>query len=114
MADPRFYDNRGPFALADICKRVGAELPAGADGGIKIDDIATLEGAGPTQLAFCLGRSAKQALSRTQAGVCFMPADVATLGIVPAATIAVVCSSPQHAFAAAARLFYPDGGLASW
>ena len=114
MADPRFYDNRGPFTLADLCGRIGAQLPASANGDIKIDDVATLEGAGPTQLAFCIGKSAKHALSKTQAGTCLIAADMAALSIVPSATVSVVCASPQHAFAAAARLFYPENGLALW
>ncbi|MBI3676536.1 MAG: UDP-3-O-(3-hydroxymyristoyl)glucosamine N-acyltransferase [Proteobacteria bacterium] len=114
MADPRFYDNRGPLKLADLCGRIGAQLPAGANGDTKIDDVATLEGAGPTQLAFCIGKSAKQALSKTQAGACLITADMAALGLVPSSTVAVVCASPQHAFAAAARSFYLENGLASW
>ena len=29
MADPRFYNNRGPFSLAEICARAGIAVPAG-------------------------------------------------------------------------------------
>jgi UDP-3-O-[3-hydroxymyristoyl] glucosamine N-acyltransferase len=114
MADPRFYDNRGPFTLAELCKHVNAQPSAGADANAKLDDIATLDGAGPTQLAFCIGKAAKDALSKTKAGACLISADIAASGFVPSSTVALVCSSPQHAFAAAARMFYPEHGLASW
>ena len=45
MADPRFYDNRGPFTLGDVCKAVDAVLPADADASARIQDIASLAGA---------------------------------------------------------------------
>ena len=34
MADPRFYDNRGPFTLAEICSTAGATLPQDVDGAL--------------------------------------------------------------------------------
>ena len=55
MADPRFYDNRGPFTLGDVCKAVGAALPSNADAAAKIQDIASLAGAGPDHLTFYAG-----------------------------------------------------------
>ena len=55
MADPRFYDNRGPFSLATICGQTAAIAPVGARGEIEIFDLASLEGAGPTHLSFFAG-----------------------------------------------------------
>ncbi len=40
MADPRFYDNRGPFSLADICEAAGAVMPQNADCNARIDDTS--------------------------------------------------------------------------
>lgn len=113
MADPRFYDNRGPFTLAEVCVRAGAELPAGADGGLQIHDLATLEGAGPQHLAFCTGKREAAALSTSRAGFCLIGAGV-TASNVPKSTVAIACTSPPEAFAAAARLFYSDVHLATW
>lgn len=114
MADPRFYDNRGPFTLVEVCKVAGAALPGGADGTARIDDVASLTGAGTTHLTFFAGgggEAAKQ-FAQTQGGFCFVPAkgDFA----VPTSCTAIPCASVQHAFAAAARLFYPDSELALW
>jgi UDP-3-O-[3-hydroxymyristoyl] glucosamine N-acyltransferase len=112
MADPRFYDNRGPFSLADVCVHSGIELPADADGAARVFDIATLEGAGPQHLAFCAGKPAYNALARTKAGFCLVSSN-ATLRT-PAGTIGLPCASPQHAFAVALNLFYPENMLAVW
>jgi UDP-3-O-[3-hydroxymyristoyl] glucosamine N-acyltransferase len=113
MADPRFYDNRGPFRLAEICSRSSVALPSGVDGSVLVHDIATLEGAGPQHLAFCAGRSAVSALLRSQAGFCFIGKD-AIGATAPAGTIGLPCESAQHAFAAALNLFYPDNMLVAW
>ncbi len=113
MADPRFYDNRGPFRLADLAARVQAEVASGADGAAEIFDVATLEGAGARHLAFCAGKSSAKSLEQTHAGFCLIGLDMAGLAV-PASTVAIVSKSVTHAFAAAVALFYPDHGLGGW
>ncbi len=116
MADPRFYDNRGPFTLGDVCKAVGAELPANAEAVSRIHDLASLAGAGPDHLTFYAGGANARAadLAQTAAGFCFVPAKTARpLQTRPGLT-AIPCASVQHAFAAAALLFYPDSSLVAW
>jgi UDP-3-O-[3-hydroxymyristoyl] glucosamine N-acyltransferase len=113
MADPRFYDNRGPFTLADVCKHANTELPDSASGASKILDLATLDGAGAGHLTFCIGKTAAKALASTKAGFCFVGKDAAGLAR-PAAMTAIPCDSANHAFAAALRLFYPDNSLVRW
>lgn len=113
MADPRFYDNRGPFTLADVCIHSGVAIPDGADGSARIFDLATLEGAGAGHLAFCAGKAARDALMRTKAGFCFIGKD-AEPAVIPSGTVGLPCNSAQHAFAAALNLFYPENLLAAW
>jgi UDP-3-O-[3-hydroxymyristoyl] glucosamine N-acyltransferase len=113
MADPRFYNNRGPFTLADVCAHSGMPAPDGADGTARIFDLATLEGAGAQHLAFCAGKSARDALARTKAGFCFIGKD-AQPAVVPSGTIGLPCSSAQQAFTAVLNLFYPDNMLVAW
>jgi UDP-3-O-[3-hydroxymyristoyl] glucosamine N-acyltransferase len=113
MADPRFYDNRGPFTLADVCKHADVALPRGVDGASPILDLATLKGAGEKHLTFCIGKPAAKALAATRAGFCFLGKDAASLAY-PSTTIAIPCESANHTFAAALNLFYPQGGLAIW
>lgn len=113
MADPRFYDNRGPFSLARICQAAAAPLPDGAHGDASIDDVASLSGAGPSHLTFFTGGSeAATQFATTSAGFCFVGAGEKRAA--PQGCVAVPCASVQHAFAAAARMFYPDFGLGRW
>lgn len=113
MADPRFYDNRGPFTLGDVRTHAGAGAIDGADQTARIFDLASLEGGGPGQLAFCAGKSAMGALRKTRAGFCFVGADISRSEL-PPGTVLIGCTSPAHAFAAAAALFYPENGLPVW
>lgn len=114
MADPRFYDNRGPFLLADLCKAIGAAAPPAMDVSARVDDVASLEGAGPTHLAFCAaGKSARAALNASNAGFCLAGADVKP-GDAAAGTTLLVAEKPQEAFAAAAKRFYPGQNMPSW
>jgi UDP-3-O-[3-hydroxymyristoyl] glucosamine N-acyltransferase len=113
MADPRFYDNRGPFTLADIAARARAKISVDADGAAKVFDVATLEGAGAQHLAFCAGKSAAKSLALTRAGFCLIGPESAAFEI-SASTVALACDSVAHAFAAAVTLFYPDHVLDRW
>jgi UDP-3-O-[3-hydroxymyristoyl] glucosamine N-acyltransferase len=113
MADPRFYDNRGPFTLAEVCAVVGADMPQGTDPAAPVRDLASLEGAGPDHLTFCTGtKAALRELAATSAGICLIGADKAPADAPAAVLIAV--QDPALAFAAAAEHFYPDGDLALW
>jgi UDP-3-O-[3-hydroxymyristoyl] glucosamine N-acyltransferase len=105
MADPRFYDNRGPFTLAQICAKAGAAVPGGANGAVQLHDVANLSGAAPEQLSFFTGERYAD-FSQTSAGFCFVPARIK--GELPANTLLIPVASVQHAFIAAAEMFYPD------
>lgn len=114
MADPRFYDNRGPYTLAEVCAKAGVELPAGADGAAKIDDLASLSGAAASHLAFFADEGAGTEFTQTAAGFCFVPVKIRKAVEPPAHLVTVACASVQHAFAAAANLFYPEWNLDDW
>ena len=114
MADPRFYDNRGPFTLLEVVDAAGAALPAHADGQSRVHDLASLTGAGPDHLTFFAGGSRGGDLAQTGAGFCFVPEKTAKPLSLRAGCTAIPCASVQHAFAAAARLFYPQSGLVAW
>src|SRR5271154_2241910 len=113
MADPRFYENRGPFSLAAICRGADAVLPGGADPERQVSDLASLTGAGPGQLTFFAGGNAlKDNFLQSRAGFCLVPAK----GAPPAPdgmTLLAVASVP-HAWASIAALFYPEAGLGRW
>ena len=52
MADPRFYDNAGPFSLARVGELTGGSARGDA-GGLQIADVASLDGAAPGELSYC-------------------------------------------------------------
>jgi UDP-3-O-[3-hydroxymyristoyl] glucosamine N-acyltransferase len=106
MADPRFYANRGPFTLAALAERVGFAIPEGADRHALIHDVAGLAQAGPQHLGFFAGGRGRSDYAITKAGWCFIPQKESAPP--PAATLAIPVRSVPHAYAAAARAFYPD------
>ena len=113
MADPRFFDNQGPFPLAELCARIGATPDADADPHALVCDIASLEGAGPGQLAYCATKATARTLQNSQAGFCIV--DKAAAGASKASGMTLLMSGAAlHAFAAAARMFYPEQGYTGW
>ncbi len=112
MADPRFFDNKGPFTLAAICMRAGVNLPASANGDLLIADVASLSGAGPQHLSFLNSKKAADAFAQSRAAACFVPEGLQTAA--PSGMIAIPAKSVMHAFAQISALFYPAHGLAVW
>ncbi len=108
MADPRFYDNQGPFTLAEVCAKVGVAVPEGADGGAKIADVASLTGAVAAHLTFFSAEKSSPEFQQTAAGACLFPQKPkGRIREFPASTAIVRVPSVQHAFAAAAEMYYP-------
>ncbi|HEX3944740.1 MAG TPA: UDP-3-O-(3-hydroxymyristoyl)glucosamine N-acyltransferase [Rhizomicrobium sp.] len=112
MADPRFYVNRGPVALADVCARLGMELPTAAPAGSNIIDVATLDSAGPDHLVFCVGPVALKVLARSRAGYCAI--EFSAEALAPKNMVLLRCAAPNAAFAVVAKMLYPEHGLACW
>lgn len=104
MADPRFFDNAGPFSLARI-----AELSEGKPVrhvAIEFADVGSLDSAGPSHLTYCEGAKFRSALERTKAGVVLVAEAFAAS--VPAGAVAVICARPSLAFAKVATALYPQ------
>ncbi|HEX3653307.1 MAG TPA: UDP-3-O-(3-hydroxymyristoyl)glucosamine N-acyltransferase [Rhizomicrobium sp.] len=112
MADPRFYVNRGPLALGDVCAGLGIALPTGARVDANISDVAKLDSAGPEHLVFCAGAAALKELGSMQAGFCLI--ETIAEAVAPGGTLLLRCASPAAAFATIAGLLYPDHGLTRW
>jgi UDP-3-O-[3-hydroxymyristoyl] glucosamine N-acyltransferase len=114
MADPRFFDNRGPFPLAQICAEVKGAVAEGADLSVAVHDVASLEGASASQLAFCDGSKAGHAaLAASKAGFCLIGAKSADAAA-PKDMVRLTVADPAAAFAAAACLFYPRHEEPDW
>lgn len=117
MADPRFFENRGPFTLARICENIGSAVPPGADGAKSVSDLADLAGASPAHLTFFTGsRKLRDLFAASGAGVCLIPQGATSLAekAAPSGMTLVEAGSVQAAFAAVARLFYPLHSQPAW
>lgn len=108
MTQRGFFRRHGPFSLAEIAERVGAELAPTADLSRPIHDIAPLSEAGPQDVSFLDNRRYAPELQATAAGACFLRHEFAEK--LPKGTDGLFTSQPYHALARALLLFYPDAG----
>jgi len=106
MADPRFFDNRGPFSAADVAAHLGIAAPQ--DGAALIHDVAGLLEAGPQHVSFFEGHRAREQFAQTRAGWCLVSQKAEARDSGP---VLLRCASVPHAFARAAALFYPEHGI---
>ncbi|MCS0503395.1 UDP-3-O-(3-hydroxymyristoyl)glucosamine N-acyltransferase [Ancylobacter mangrovi] len=106
MNDPVFHSAPAPLAIREIAALVGGTIAEGADAGCLVSGLATLEEAGPSDLAFMDGARHVPDLQRCRAGACLVAERFA--GHVPQGTAAIVVAKPYAAFVALARHLYPD------
>lgn len=106
MQHPGFFEREGPFALSAVAARIGAEVPAGANASLMLEDVRPLAEAGPQDVTFFDNRKYLPQLAEARAGACILaPAFVSRL---PAGTAALVMKAPYRGFALALQLFYPS------
>jgi UDP-3-O-[3-hydroxymyristoyl] glucosamine N-acyltransferase len=110
MPDPRFFRRAGPYTLAEIAARSGADCAPGTDTATAISDVGVLEDAGPSEICFFSDPRYVSAFAASKAGACFTTAvlAVAISDRAPAGCALLICKNPRAAFAEAAHAFYPD------
>ena len=101
MPDPRFYQDLGPFRLAEIAGWTGSVLDRATDGERMIHSAAVLAKAGADTITFLTDPRHAPTLAASAAGACFVAPDAREY--LPADCIAVVTATPQAAYARAAR-----------
>lgn len=102
-ADPRFFPATGPRRLGEIAAAAGAAVAGDADR--LFTDVAPLDLAGPTDVAYLEGRRHIAALKQTRAGAVLVASGAE--GAVPDGCIALLCETPQLAYARVAAMFHP-------
>lgn len=105
MADPRFFERAGPFTLGELAERCGARLTDASLAGQSVDDVATLDQAGPGQLTFLDNPKYAEAFAKTRAGACILHEKHAALA--PAGLALLLSPKPYLAYARVAQMFYP-------
>ena len=114
MADPRFFENLGPFTLAQICEKAGVHVPVGANGGREFFDLADLAGSDSRHLSFFSGNfTLRDAFASSRAGACLV-AQKGKRPVTPDGMIVLEAASVSHAFAAVAAMFYPEHSQPVW
>lgn len=106
MSDPVFIKRHGPFRVAQIAEWTGASLAQGSDAERLIHDVAPLDSAGPTDIAFLDNPRYADQFAATAAGACLVaPKFVARA---PQGIALLATAQPYRAFALVAARFYPD------
>lgn len=104
MADPRFYDNRGPFRIAELCRIAQVDGESVGESAV-IHDVAPLDAAGSPHVTFC-EKPPRATEIATNAGWCIVPRHAR---FTPAgATKLLPSGHVVQSFAAVAAAFYPD------
>ena len=111
MSDPFFFRPALLPSLAEIAAWTGAGVPEGADPETRISNIAPLNRAGKTSLAFFENAKYADDLARTQALACLVhPKFIAK---VPSTTLALTTTEPYRAFALVMGKMFPDAARPS-
>jgi UDP-3-O-[3-hydroxymyristoyl] glucosamine N-acyltransferase len=106
MPDPRFFEDLGPIALADLAEAAGATLARPSAEGRLVSGVAILSAAGPQTVTFVSDRKHLAQLARSKAAACFLPAK--HVDQAPDTCVPLLTESPQRAYALAAlRLHRP-------
>ena len=105
MPDPRFYDAKGPFSLAELADVGGAKLDAGTEPSRLIHDVAALDAAGPDDVSFLDNPRYLGAFAESRAGACIVHADRA--GEAPQGMALLIAGNPYRAFGLVAAAFHP-------
>lgn len=106
MADPRYFRVAGPFEVAEIARRVGAEIAGAGEEGRALRDVAPLEAATADDLSFLDNRRYVEAFRNTRAGAIIVHPKFAPDA--PSGATLLLTEAPYRTYARAAQLFYPD------
>jgi len=109
MADARFFHRAGPYSLADIALLIGAEPLTAGDETVAVQDIASLENAGPDDITVFTDLRYLGALAASKAGATIISRKLAHHA--PAESRLVYVADPRRAYAQVGRLFYPPQAL---
>ncbi len=96
MADTRFYNNRGPFTLAEVAEICAAELVDASKAQISVHEIKMMPKAGEGDICFFYDKKMKEAAKEMKATACVTTEEF--LPLVPDGVAALVAKNPQEAY----------------
>jgi len=105
MADPRFFQNAGPFTLDALAERSGARLADAAEAARSVRDVAPLDRATGEELSFLDNARYAAQFAASGAGACIVRPAMAARA--PAGMALLLSEQPYLAYARIAQAFYP-------
>jgi UDP-3-O-[3-hydroxymyristoyl] glucosamine N-acyltransferase len=106
MTEPKFFKAAVTLTLAEIAERTGACLPDGVPRELRITNVAPLDRAGPSDLAFFDNAKYVNDLQSTHAGACLIAERLALRA--PAGLVILTVREPYAAFVKVTRALFPD------
>ena len=107
MTDDRFYERAGPFTLADIAARIGAEVTKGTPETL-LRDVSSLDDAQTGDVSLFSDSKYANAFAVTRASLVITSDKLAAL---PHGVTTLVVPNPRLAFAQVGHIFYPPAKL---
>lgn len=110
MADPRFFENKGPFSVSSLAQAVGGELVTDHPDTMMVD-VAPLSTAGVDHISFLDNRQYVDQFSVSKAGAVIVRPEFADRA--PQGMALILTNDPYRAYAMVAALFHPRPPVAS-
>lgn len=105
MADPRFFDRRGPIPISELVSLAGDNAEIRGDSDLSIQDVAALDEAEANEISFLDNRKYISAFETSKAGACIVTPELADRA--PAGMTLILTKNPYRAYARVAHAFYP-------
>lgn len=105
MADPAFFHKTEPKTLQQIADLAGCEISSTSKANYIVEDVASLDKAGPKDISFLDNVKYKQQFTQTQAGAVIVAHDLKDLA--PDECHVLLSSNPYKSYALTAQSFYP-------
>jgi len=105
MADTRFYNNKGPFTLAELAVYGQCEVGRG-DPSLLIKDVAPLNEAASLNIGLFNNAKYVETLATTKASACILSAEMAEKA--PKHLALLIAKYPYRSYALIANAFYPQ------
>ncbi len=106
MPDPRFFKKTQSFTLSEIADSCDAQIVEGGNPDFRVEDVASLDSAGASDLTFLDNVKYKDQFRITKAGACFV--DKKVVQDAPKGMNLLVSDTPYKSYALAAQKFYPQ------
>ena len=105
MADPRFFENKGPFQVSELAALAGEGAEVQGDPTLSVVDVAALQDATGDTISFLDNRKYVSDFEASAAGACIVAPEFADRA--PAGMVLILTEKPYRAYARISSAFYP-------